>query len=67
MGMLLLGLVLFLACHSVRVFAESWRENTLLRLGDKMYKGFYSLASIVGFVLIVYGFSLVRMDSPMLW
>ena len=67
MGLLLLGLVLFLGCHSVRVFAQSWRENTLLRLGEKMYKGLYSLASIVGFVLIVYGFSLVRMDSPMLW
>ena len=67
MGLLLLGLVLFLGCHSVRVFAQSWRENTLLRLGEKMYKGLYSLASIVGFVLIVYGFSLVRMDSPMVW
>ena len=67
MGLLLLGLVLFLGCHSVRVFAQSWRENTLLRLGEKMYKGLYSLASIVGFVLIVDGFSLVRMDSPMLW
>ena len=67
MGLLLLGLVLFLGCHSVRVFAQSWRENTLLRLGEKMYKGLYSLASIVGFVLIVDGFSLVRMDSPMVW
>ena len=67
MGLLLLGLVLFLGCHSVRVFAEDWRVATRLRLGKKMYKGLYSLASIVGFVLIVDGFSLVRMDSPMLW
>lgn len=67
MSLLLLGLVLFLGCHSVRVFAEDWRTNIQLRLGEKMYKGVYSLASIVGFVLIVYGFSVVRMDSPMLW
>jgi uncharacterized membrane protein len=67
MSLLLLGLVLFLGCHSVRVFAEDWRVATRLRLGEKMYKGVYSLASIVGFVLIVYGFSVVRMDSPMLW
>jgi uncharacterized membrane protein len=67
MGMLLLGLVLFLACHSVRVFAEGWRVATRLRLGEKMYKALYSLTSIVGFVLIVYGFGVVRMDSPMLW
>ncbi len=67
MGMLILGLVLFLACHSVRVFAEDWRVATRLRLGENMYKGLYSLASIVGFVLIVYGFGVVRVDSPMLW
>lgn len=67
MSLLLLGLVLFLGCHSVRVFGEEWRANTQLRLGDKMYKGLYSLASMVGFVLIVYGFSVVRLDSPVLW
>ena len=32
MGLLLLGLILFLACHSVRVFAEDWRTATMLRL-----------------------------------
>jgi len=67
MSLLLLGLVLFLGCHSVRVFGEKWRLKTQLRLGDKMYKGLYSLASMVGFVLIVYGFSVVRLDSPVLW
>lgn len=67
MGMLLLGLVLFLGCHSVRVFAEPWRENVLLQWGEKKYKGLYSLASVVGFVLIVYGFSIASMGSPTLW
>jgi len=67
MSLLLLGLVLFLGCHSVRVFGEAWRLKTQLRLGDKMYKGLYSLASMAGFVLIVYGFSVVRLDSPVLW
>lgn len=67
MSLLLLGLVLFLGCHSVRVFGEEWRANSQMRLGDKMYKGLYSLASMVGFVLIVYGFSVVRLDSPVLW
>ena len=67
MGMLILGLVLFLACHSVRVFAEDWRTATMLRLGDKMYKGLYSLVSLLGFVLLVYGYSLARVDSSILW
>jgi uncharacterized membrane protein len=67
MGLLLLGLILFLACHSVRVFAEDWRTATMLRLGDKMYKGLYSLVSLLGFVLLVYGYSLARVDSSILW
>ena len=67
MALFVLGLVLFLACHSVRIVSEDWRTATRLRLGEKAYKGIYSLASIVGFVLLVYGFGLVRWDSPMLW
>lgn len=67
MALFLIGLVLFLGSHSVRIFAEDWRVATRMRLGDNMYKGIYSLASIVGFALLVYGFGQVRWDSPMLW
>ena len=67
MALFLIGLVLFIGTHSVRIFAEDWRVATRMRLGEKMYKGVYSLASIVGFVLLVYGFSQIRWDSPMLW
>lgn len=67
MAVFVLGLVLFLGCHSVRIVAEDWRVATRMRLGEKMYKGVYSLASIVGFVLLVHGFGLVRGDSPLLW
>jgi uncharacterized membrane protein len=67
MALFLIGLVLFIGTHSVRIFAEDWRVATRMRLGEKMYKGIYSLASIVGFVLLVYGFSQIRWDSPMLW
>lgn len=67
MGLMLLGLILFLGCHSVRVFAEDWRTAMLVRLGEKMYKGLYSLLSLLGFVLLVYGYSLARLDSSLLW
>lgn len=67
MSLLLLGLVLFIGSHSVRIVAEDWRNRVRSRLGEKLYQGLYSLTSLVGFVLIVYGFSLVRVDSPMLW
>jgi len=67
MELFILGLVLFLGCHSVRVFAADWRRRKLEQWGEKMFKGIYSLASLVGFVLLVYGFSKIRWDSPQLW
>jgi uncharacterized membrane protein len=67
MALLILGLVLFLGAHSTRIFADNWRQAVLERLGEKAYKGVYTLVSLVGFGLIIYGFDQVRWDSPMLW
>ena len=67
MALLILGLVLFLGAHSTRIFAENWRQAVLERLGEKAYKGVYTLVSLVGFGLIIYGFDQVRWDSPALW
>ena len=67
MSLFILGLVLFLGSHSVRVFADSWRNRMIENLGEKMFKGIYSVASLVGFVLLVYGFSKIRWDSPVIW
>jgi uncharacterized membrane protein len=60
-------LVLFLGAHSTRVFAENWRQATLERLGEKAYKGVYTLVSLLGFGLMMFGFDQVRWDSPVLW
>jgi uncharacterized membrane protein len=68
MLLLLLGLVLFLGAHSVRIVADGWRASTIATIGEKPWKGAYSLVSIAGFVLIVVGFSLVRQQGPhLLW
>jgi uncharacterized membrane protein len=67
MALLILGLVLFLGAHSTRIFAENWRQAVLERLGEKAYKGVYTLVSLLGFGLIIYGFDQVRWDSPALW
>jgi uncharacterized membrane protein len=67
MAWLILGLVLFLGAHSTRIFAENWRQAILERLGEKAYKGLYTLVSLVGFGLMVFGFDQVRWDSPLLW
>jgi uncharacterized membrane protein len=67
MALFILGLVLFLGSHSLRVFANDWRTAKMAQWGEKFYKGLYSVASLVGFVLMVYGFSKIRWDSPWLW
>ncbi|MFI4927154.1 MAG: NnrU family protein [Burkholderiales bacterium] len=68
MLLLLLGLVLFLGAHSVRIVADGWRASTIAAIGEKPWKGAYSLVSIAGFVLIVVGFSLARQQGPhLLW
>jgi len=67
MGMLILGLVLFLGAHSVRVFAEGWRTQMRARLGEGPWKGVYSLLSLAGFVLICYGYGAARLEPVVLW
>jgi uncharacterized membrane protein len=67
MLVLILGLVIFLGAHSVRIVAEDWRQGLIRRIGDGPWKGLYSLASIVGFVLIVWGYGLARGNLVVLW
>ena len=67
MTLLILGLVLFLGVHSVRVFAEGWRAGARARLGEGAYKGLYTLASVAGLVLIVWGYGLARQQPVVLW
>jgi uncharacterized membrane protein len=67
MTMLILGLILFLGVHSTRIVADDWRASMRGRIGELPWKGIYSLISIVGFVLIVWGFSLARQQPVQLW
>jgi uncharacterized membrane protein len=67
MSYLIIGLVLFLGVHSVRIVAEDWRTATRQRLGEGAYKGLYSLVSLAGFALIVWGFGVARETPTMLW
>ena len=67
MSFLILGLVLFLGAHSVRVFAEGWRTGMRARLGENTYKGLYAVASLVGLVLIVVGYGAARQQPVLLW
>lgn len=67
MAMLLLGLILFLGAHSVRIVADGWRSRMLTQLGEGPWKGLYTLVSVAGFVLIVWGYGLARQQPVVLW
>lgn len=72
MGILIAGLVIFFAVHSVSIFNEPWRDRMVVKLGEWQWKGMYSLVAGFGFVLIVWGYGLARADpvvlyTPPLW
>jgi uncharacterized membrane protein len=67
MALLILGLVLFLGVHSTRVFADGWRSSMVARLGPLKWKGLYAMVSIIGFVVLIYGYRLAREETMVLW
>lgn len=72
MTYLILGLLLFLGIHSVRIFADDWRTARIASTGEKPWKRIVSIVSIAGFVLIVWGYGQARLEpvvlySPPIW
>lgn len=67
MTLLIVGLILFLGAHSTRVFADGWRGEMIARLGEKPWKGLVTVASLIGFVLIVIGYGDARTAPVVLW
>lgn len=64
---LLLGLLLFLGVHSVRIYADDWRTATIERIGPLAWKGAYAAASLLGFFLLIRGWGQVRLEPMVLW
>ncbi len=60
MAWLILGLALFLGVHSAQIFAPGPREALVRRLGEGPWKGLYSLVSLAGFGLIIFGYGQAR-------
>ncbi len=67
MMLLIAGLILFIGVHSFRIFADSLRERLITRYGEKAWKGIYSLVSLLGFALIIWGYGLARAEPVYLW
>ena len=67
MGVLILGLVLFLGVHSVRIFADPWRTAVIARSGERLWKGAFAAASLAGFAVLIWGYGLARHPAVVLW
>ncbi|MDT3735202.1 MAG: NnrU family protein [Denitratisoma sp.] len=67
MSYLVLGLLLFLGTHSIRIVADGWRTAQVGRLGLNRWKGLYSLVSALGLGLVVWGYGLARAEPVALW
>jgi uncharacterized membrane protein len=59
----ILGLVVFLCAH-VFVTMRDHRAAVVARIGEWPYRGLFSLVSIIGIVLIGYGFAAYRAAGP---
>jgi len=59
MILLILGLVIFIAGHAFTMVRDL-RAQAVARLGEGPYKGLYSLVSLLGLVLIVWGYGSYR-------
>ena len=67
MSALVIGLIVFLGTHSVRIVAEDWRRARIQAMGTVAWKGLYSAIALLGFVLIVWGYALSRAAPIDVW
>jgi len=69
MTLLIIGIIVFLGIHLLPT-VPGLRERLLGRLGENGYKVFFSLLSVAGFALLVWGFArapLIQVWSPPSW
>ncbi len=69
MMLLIVGLILFLGLHLLPT-APDVRDSLRARLGDGPYKAAFSILSLIGLAVIVFGFHKMQMNpgkNPVLW
>ncbi|NQE63713.1 NnrU family protein [Caulobacter sp. RHG1] len=66
MTILILGLVVFLGVHSVRILAAPFRDAQVAANSNR-WKGLYSVAAAVGLGLVIWGWILAWPTAPQLY
>jgi uncharacterized membrane protein len=67
MLILIAGLALFFAAHSVSIVAPFWRDRMVLLVGPLQWKGLYAVVAIAGFIALVWGYGLARQTPTILY
>jgi uncharacterized membrane protein len=67
MTWLLLGLLVFLGMHSLRMIAPTRRDALVARLGGNGWRALFASVSVLGFVFIVIGFGQMRLAPTPLY
>jgi uncharacterized membrane protein len=67
MAILVLGIIIFLGMHLVRVVAPGFRAGIIDSRGKGTWMGLYTIVSLVGLCLIIYGFGQARGEMGMLY
>ncbi|PCF97130.1 NnrU family protein [Vreelandella nigrificans] len=67
MTIMIIGLLIFLGSHSIRIFAENWRQQKVAQLGLPTWKLAYSAVSVVGLAIAIYGFGQMRLEPIYIW
>ena len=63
MWVMILGLLLFLGAHLLPEVPAT-RDRLCARLGERPYRGLFSVVAIVGLVLVIWGYGLWRAAGP---
>ncbi|CDM58657.1 MULTISPECIES: NnrU family protein [Rhizobium] len=67
MTLLIVGIIIFLGLHLIRVIAPGLRQSMIDSLGEHGWKIAYSIVSILSLILLIYGFGQARQVTGMLY
>jgi uncharacterized membrane protein len=67
MNIFVVGLVMFLAIHSVSIATPRWRMAQIAQHGEGPWKAAYSIASIISLVLLIVGYGKARQTGFVLY
>lgn len=67
MALLLVGLVLFIGIHSIRLFAPEWREFMMQQLGKNNWRMLHAVVAIIGLLTTIMGYGYARYSAEWLW